>query len=204
MNLQRLLRLALPREKRLSSHGFTLVEAIIGMVVGIIVLGATVGFLLTQMRILGAGDLREDLHRNARYIGISLRHDVQAAGIDITTNYDFGTLAAYPGTYGDTLIVLHVPYVPSPAPPHDIDPPVGVDNPLAAGGTCGTHCIDVIKDNGQQLELVQGDLARMQIGNTRRLILIEKISTTSATSVALTYTAHDTILRKPAGLTAGL
>jgi hypothetical protein len=204
MNSQRLLRLALPRDNRLSSEGFTLVEALIGMMVGILVLGATVGFLLTQMRTLGAGDVREDLHRNARYIGVSLRHDVQAAGIEMKTTHDFGTMAAYPGTYGDTLIVLHVPYVPSPAPPHDIDPPAGTDNPLPAGGTCGTNCIDVTKESGVQLELVQGDLARMQIGSTRRFILIEKIVATNDTSVALTFTAHDTILRKPAGLTGGL
>ncbi|MEE9132080.1 MAG: prepilin-type N-terminal cleavage/methylation domain-containing protein [Gemmatimonadota bacterium] len=189
---------------RLARQGFTLVEALIAMTVGVIVLSAAVGFLLAQMRTLGSGDIREDLSRNSRYLGVSLRHDVQAAGIEITSTTSFGTVAAYPGTYGDTLVILHVPYVPSPAPPHDIDPPAGTDNPLAAGGTCGTYCIDVIKDANEPLELRQGDLARLQVAGTRRLILVENISTTNDTSIAITFTAHDTILRQPAGLASGL
>ncbi len=189
---------------RLRENGFTLVEALIAMTVGIIVLGAAVGFLMAQMRTLGSGDIREDLTRNARYLGVSLRHDVQAAGIEISSSTTFGTVATYPGDYGDTLVILHVPYVPSPAPPHDIDPPSGTDNPLPSGGTCGTRCIDVVKEAGVPLELEQGDLARLQVGGTRRLLLIEGISTTNDSSIAITFTAHDTILRQPAGLSGGL
>jgi hypothetical protein len=185
-------------------RGFTLVEAIVALVVGVIVLGAAVGFLLAQIRTLGSGDIREDLTRNARYIGVSLRHDVQAAGIELTSTTTFGSVATYPGLYGDTLVILHVPYVPSPASPHDIDPPAGNDNPLPPGGTCGSNCIDVIKDATTPLDLELGDLARLQVGGTRRLILIQDISATLDTSVALTFTAHDTILRQPAGLSGGL
>ena len=192
------------RTARSAQAGFTLVEALIAMIVGIVVLSAAVGFLLAQMRTLGSGDIREDLSRNARYIGISLRHDVQSAGIEIASSTTFGTVAAHPGTNGDTLMVLHVPYVPFPAPPHDIDPPAGTDNPLPAGGTCGTYCIDVIKEDSKSLELGLGDLARLQVGGTRRLILVEKVSETNDTSIAVTFTAHDTILRQPAGLSGGL
>jgi hypothetical protein len=192
------------RADRLGSRGFTLVEALIAMIVGVLVLGAAVGFLLAQVRTLGSGDIREDLQRNARYIGVSLRHDVQAAGIELASTNNFGTVAAHNGGYGDTLIVLHVPYVPFPAPPHDIDPPSGTDNPLAAGGTCGTYCIDVVKDTSLPLELRQGDLARLQVGGTRRFILVENISTTNDTSIAITFTSHDTIMHQPAGLTGGL
>jgi hypothetical protein len=191
-------------QQRFAAHGFTLLEALIAMTVGIVVLSAAVGFLLAQMRTLGSGDIREDLSRHGRYIGVSLRHDLQAAGNELSSTTTFGTLAAYPGTYGDTLVVLHVPYVPFPAPPHDIDPPIGTDNPLAAGGTCGTYCIDVIKDASLPLELRQGDLARLQVGATRRLILVQSISTTNDTSLAVTFTAHDTILHQPAGLSEGL
>ena len=193
-----------PSKISMRSSGFTLAELLIAMTVGTIVLSAAIGFLLAQMRTLGGGDIREDLSRNSRYVGVSLRHDLQAAGIEISSSNTFGTVAAFPGTSGDTLLVLHVPYVPSPAPPHDLDPPVGTDNPLAAGGTCGTNCVDVLIDANQPLELGLGDLARLQVGATRRLILIEDISTTNDTSVALSFTAHDTILRQPAGLTGGL
>ena len=192
------------RGERLPRDGFTLVEALVAMTIGVIVLGAAVGFLMAQMRTLGSGDIREDLSRNARYLGVSLRHDVQAAGIEISSSTTFGTVAAYPGTTGDTLVILHVPYVPSPAPPHDIDPPAGVDNPLSPGGTCGTYCVDVVKDASAPLELEQGDLARLQVAGTRRLLLINSISTTNDTSIAITFTAHDTILRQPAGLTDNL
>ena len=189
---------------RLSRGGFTLVEAIIAMLVGVLILSAAVAFLLTQMRTLEGGDIREDLARNARYIGISLRHDVQSAGIELASTTSFGSVAAYPGTDGDTLIILHVPYLPNPAPPHDIDPPPGPDNPLPAGGTCGANCIDVVKDTMPPLELEVGDLARLQVGATRRLILLEKVAVTNDTSVALGFTTHDTILQQPAGLTGGL
>ena len=192
------------RSVHFARDGFTLVEALIAMTVGVIVLGAAVGFLMGQMRTLGSGDIREDLSRNSRYLGVSLRHDVQAAGIEISSTTHFGTVAVHPGGSGDTLVVLHVPYVPSPAPPHDIDPPAGTDNPLSPGGTCGTYCIDVVKEAGAPLELKQGDLARLQIGSTRRLLLIEGISATNDTSIAITFTAHDTILRQPAGLSGSL
>jgi hypothetical protein len=186
------------------ARGFTLVEAIIALLIGLIVLGAAVGFLLAQMRTLGSGDAREDLARNARYIGVSLRHDLQAAGVELESTTTFGSVAVFPGAYGDTLVILHVPYDPSPAPPHDIDPPPGTDNPLPSGGTCGARCIDVKKDAAVPLEIGIGDLARLQVSGERRLILIENVTLTNDTSVALTFTAHDTILRQPAGLSGGL
>ncbi len=185
-------------------NGFTLVEAIVATVLSVVVLSAAVSFLLTQFRTLGGGDIREDMTRNARYIGVSLRHDVQSAGIEIASTSDLGTVAVHPGTYGDTLVLLHVPYLPAPAPPHPIDPPPGTDNPLAPGGTCGANCIDVVKDANVPLELGLGDLARLQVAGTRRLIIVENITTTNDTSIAVTFASHDTILRQPAGLTGGL
>ncbi len=185
-------------------NGFTLVEAIVATVLSVVVLSAAVGFLMTQLRTLGGGDVREDMSRNARYIGVSLRHDVQAAGIEIASTSELGTVAAYPGTHGDTLAILHVPYSPFDAPPHAIDPPAGTDNPLPPGGTCGASCVDVVKDATAPLELSVGDLARLQVAGTRRLIMVENISVTNDTSIAITFAAHDTILRQPAGLTGGL
>lgn len=187
-----------------SPNGFTLIEAIVATVLSVVVLSAAVSFLTTQLRTLGGGDIREDLTRNARYLGVSLRHDVQAAGIEITSTSDLGTVAVHPGTYGDTLVLLHVPFLPTPAPPHAIDPPAGTDNPLAPGGTCGSECIDVVKSASVPLELALGDLARLQVAGTRRLILVQNITTNNDTSIAVTFAPHDTILRQPAGLTGGL
>jgi hypothetical protein len=62
----------------------------------------------------------------------------------------------------------------------------------------------VLKDPVEPLELEVGDLARLQVLETRRLILIESINVTSDTSVELEFTDAAAILRQSAGLTGGL
>ena len=171
---------------------------------GAIVVSAAVGYLIREMRTLAGSDLRRSLARNGRYVGVSLRHDVQRAGIEIETTTSFGTVAVWPGSQGDTLVVLHVPYAPSAAPPHVLVPPAGGGNPLPPGGTCGPRCIEVVKDADAPLELEVGDLARLQVLETRHLILIDVINVTSDTSVELEFTDATSILRQPAGLTGGL
>ena len=79
-------------------------------------------------------------NRNARYIAISLRHDIQKAGVDIDSNITFGTVATWAGTYGDTLLILHVPYLPEPAPLHSLIPPTGTDDPSTGIENCPTCC----------------------------------------------------------------
>lgn len=185
-------------------RGFTLVELLIGMTLGLLVLGVAVAFLMTQLRTLEGSDIREDVTRNGRYVSVALRRDVQKAGILIESTTSFGTVAAWPGTNGDTLVVLRVPHLPAAAPPHNIDPPSGTDNPLPIGGTCGERCIDIVKSSSGQLELEVGDLARLQVGASRRLILVEDISQNNDTSVAVSWTAADTLLRREAGLSGGL
>ena len=189
---------------RLPRRGFSLVELIIALSLGVIVLGAAIGYLIREMRNLAGGDLRQSVSRNGRYVGNSLRHDLQQAGIAIKSTTTFGTVATWSGTQGDTLVVLYVPYNPTVAPAHPLLPPPGVDNPLPSGGTCGPYCVDVAKDPAVPLELQVGDLARLQVLDTRRLILIEDIVETSDTSVAVTFTQAPLILRRTAGLDGDL
>lgn len=189
---------------RLSRHGFTVLELLVAMAVGVVVITAVFAFLLVQIRSLEGSDVREELSRNGRYLGISLRHDVQAAGIELLSTTSFSSLAAFPGDPGDTLMILHVPYVPSPAPPHDLLPPTGTDNPLPVGGTCGMTCLDLAYDPGRPLELRAGDLARLQVAGTRRLLLLNQVSVTGDSSLAVTFTAHENLLRQPAGLSNDL
>lgn len=179
-------------------------ELLVALTMGAIVVSAAVGYLIREMRTLAGSDLRRSLARNGRYVGVSLRHDVQRAGIEIETTTSFGTVAVWPGSQGDTLVVLHVPYAPSAAPPHVLVPPAGGGNPLPPGGTCGPRCIEVVKDADAPLELEVGDLARLQVLETRHLILIDVINVTSDTSVELEFTDATSILRQPAGLTGGL
>jgi prepilin-type N-terminal cleavage/methylation domain-containing protein len=190
--------------RQLARLGYTLVELLIALTIGAFVLSAAISFLITQLRTLEGSDIRDEVARNARYIGIALRRDVQTAGIEITSTTLFGTLAVWSGSPGDTLAILHVPSNPEPAPPHDIVPEPGTDNPLPPGGTCGERCIDVLTDPEVPLELQVGDLARLQVAEERRLILIENIEDTSDTSVAITWNDADSLLRQPAGLTGGL
>ncbi len=187
-----------------AASGYTLVELLIALTIGTFVLSAAISFLITQLRTLEGSDIRDEVARNARYIGIALRRDVQTAGNEITSTPRFGSTAVWPGTPGDTLVLLHVPFLPEPAPAHRIAPEHGTDNPLPPGGTCGDNCIDLLKDADAPLELGVGDLARLQVGEERRLILIEDIEETSDTSVAVTWTDADTLLRQPAGLAGGL
>ncbi len=193
-------------DRRLARRGFTFIELIIALVLGVLVLAAAIGFVIREMRNLAGSEIRQGLSRNGRYVGISLRHDIQRAGIEIASTESFGTVAVWPGAYGDTLVILHVPYTPNLAPPHSLIPPAGNDNPLPPGGTCGATCVEVIKlpDGVAPLELQPGDLARVQIPGQRQLILIEQLDVTSDTSVKVTFTTIDTVLHQPASLTAGM
>ena len=127
-------------------RGFTFVELIVALSLGAVVLAGAIGYMIREMRTLTGNEIRNSLARNGRYVGVSLRHDLQKAGIEIASTTDFGTVNVWAGMVGDTLVILHVPYVPEMAPPHPIQPPSGVGNPLPAGGTCGARCIEVVKD----------------------------------------------------------
>lgn len=191
------------RLQRSALKGFTFIELIIALALGVIVLAAAVGFVIREMRNVAGSEIRQALSRNGRFIGISLRHDVQRAGVGISSTTTFGTVAVWPGTYGDTLVILNVPYTPDVAPAHSLIPPPGNDNPLPAGGTCGERCLDVVREN-MPLELQPGDLARLQVPGALHLILIEQIDITSDTSAQVTFTSIDTVLSQPASMTGGL
>ena len=188
---------------RKGARGFTFVELIVALSLGAIVLAGAIGYMIREMRTLTGNDIRHSLARNGRYVGVSLRHDLQKAGIEIESTTDFGTVNVWAGAVGDTLVILHVPYVPELAPPHPIQPPASGGNPLPPGGTCGALCIEVVKDT-TPLELAVGDLARLQILETRRLVLIDDLTETSDTSVEVRFTDASEILRQPAGFAGGV
>lgn len=194
------------KSRRVARRGFTFIELMVALALGVLVLAAAVGFVIREMRNLAGSEIRQSLSRNGRYIGVSLRHDVQRAGIEISSSSSFGTVAVWPGTNGDTLVVLHVPYIPDLAPPHSLIPPTGTDNPLPPGGTCGSNCLDLAKVPAavMPLELRAGDLARVQIPGQRQLLLVEQVDVTSDSTFQLTFTAIDTVLNQPASLTGGM
>ncbi len=181
-----------------SRKGFTLVELLISLVISVAVMVASLSFALAAFRGSEGNSLREEVYRNARFIGMSLDRDIQSTGVGIESEMRFGTLS----TFGDTLLVLHIPWDPD-AYPYLIDPPAGVNNPLDPGGTCGTVCIDLNKDPNGNFDLQPGDIARLQINSERRIILVTGIVDYGAT-VALTFAAAPTLLHFEAGLSGGV
>lgn len=181
------------------SRGFTLIEVILALVVGLIIVSAALSFVVTTYRTVGGNEVREEVYRNARFIGMALERDLQLTGVAVNSTPSFGTLA----TWNDTMVILRVPYTPNEAPPHSLVPPAGTNNPLNPGGTCGTYCINVAKSLGPTFDLAPGDLARLQVKDERRLILVTSV-TNKGTSMAIEFTNADTLLHHAAGLTGGL
>ncbi len=155
---------ALARRRR----GFTIVELLISLIVSLVVVSSATAFAVTSWESRRGWTIRESVDRNARYVGMSLARDVQEAGIDIESTPVFGTL----GTFGDTISVISVPYEPEAAPTYRFDSMDGdTVNPLPPGGNCGQTCLTFMKEDGT-FNLQTGDLARLQINGTRRLLMV--------------------------------
>lgn len=193
-----------PAAVRRGRAGFTVIELIIALTLGTIVLGAAVAYLIREIRSLAGNELRQSVARNGRYIGVSLRHDVQRAGVGIESTTEFGTVAIRDGGLADTLILLHVPYTPEVSGPHALVPPTGTTNPLPPGGTCGARCVDVFRDAAETFDLQPGDLARLQVVGTRRLIQVESVELSSDSTARMTFSDASSLLGWPAGLSGGL
>ena len=182
-----------------SREGFTLIELLLSTVLAVVVMGASLSFAMAAFRGSEANTLREEVYRNARFIGMSLGRDIQSTGVDIVSEIRFGTLS----TFNDTLALLYVPWEPTSAFPYVIDPPSGTNNPLDPGGTCGPNCIDLNKDPSLQFDIVPGDIARLQINTERRVILVTDVRSMGNT-VELTFSAAPTLLHLEAGLSGGV
>ena len=182
-----------------SPEGFTLIELLLSVVLSVVIMSASLGFALTTFRGSEGNQLREEVYRNARFIGMALERDVQTTGVGIASEIRFGTLT----TFADTLVVLHVPWTPTDAFPYVIDPPAGVNNPLDPGGTCGPSCIDLSAGPGNSFDLVPGDMARLQVNSERRVILITDVKKTGNT-YEVTFASAPTLLHYEAALSGGL
>ncbi|MGH7487438.1 MAG: PilW family protein, partial [bacterium] len=130
------------RRRRLGSEGgFTLIELMLAVVIGVIVMIAATGLALVTGRSLAGSRLRDGISRNARFMGLSMQRDLQEAGVGMSSSATFGTV----GVWSDTVIILRQVYSAAGAAPRQyaLVPPAGINNPLAAGGTCGATCLDL-------------------------------------------------------------
>jgi len=130
---------------------------------------------------------------------MSLERDAQITGIGIASDVRLGTLS----TFNDTLVMLHIPWLPTEPYPYELSPPPGVDNPLPAGGTCGATCIDLSKAPDGTFDLKAGDLARLQILTERRVILVTQVQDHGST-VSLKFSADTTLLHYEGAFKGGV
>ncbi len=164
--------------------GFTLVELMIAMIVGLVVLAAATSVVASTWRGIAGGRTREGLERNARFINEALNRDLSETGVGIASSVMFGSLSAR----NDTIVILSVPYVnDTVASPHTFQ--YG-GAPLApATGSCGTYCVDV---DTVDWDLAANDLALLQANNERRLVQVTSVALSGA--IASVTFRSDTIL----------
>jgi prepilin-type N-terminal cleavage/methylation domain-containing protein len=176
---------------RLRSHaGFTLLELLIALTVGLVVLtAATKMAAMTWVGVRGLS-IRDDITRNARYVGLSLQRDVQETGVELSSTVDFGSLA----TFSDTVLMLRVPYGPTASNQY----PLSTAN--FATGVCGPTCVE-IQTGGAAPDIASGDLARIQASNTRRLVYVTAVAAVNG-GYQIQFTNNANLLHHSAGIAA--
>lgn len=184
---------------RRARGGFTLIEMMIAMVIGVIVLTASTSLVQDTMRSLAGVQLRDGIDRNARFIGIALQRDVQETGVGLQSLFDFGTLA----TYGDTVSVLSVPYFVIAGQPDRPAEAYGMSFtlPLVVGaGNCGLRCIEVVRDTAP-FQIQDGDLAYVQLSATvRRLIHVTSVTFPAADRARINFSGSNRLFGHAAGI----
>lgn len=179
-------------------RGYTLIELLIVTVLSVVIMGASLTFVISTIQSSEGGALRQEVYRNARFIGMSLERDAQSTGIGIVSDIRLGTLS----TFNDTLVMLYVPWLPTEAYPYEIDPPSGT-GPLPPGGTCGATCIDLLKAPDGTFDIAPGDLALLQINAERRVILATMVKVLG-TTVELTFSPDTALFHYESGLKGGV
>ena len=180
-------------------HGFTLIELLFSLVLGLVVTSSALAFALGVFRNIEGDKVREEIYRNARFIGMSLGRDIQMTGVGMASLPRLGSVS----TFDDTLAILYVPFDPTEAPAHDILTPLLSTNPLPPGGTCGTRCIEFEMDPGGNFALQPGDLARLQVNTERRLLIVESV-TDRVAYFELDFLTDTVVLGFEAALSGGL
>ncbi len=177
-------------------RGFTMVELVVALVIGVMIMLSATTFAITTVRSVEANRHREGVHRNARFVGLSLERDFQGTGVGLSSTTTVGALFVR----SDTVVILSASFYPAESKPLDLDPPAGTDNPLPPGGTCGARCLDLTSND---FDLEVGDLARLQANDQRRLILIESATKKGGNKWAVTFTDATEIAGQWAGFTDG-
>lgn len=182
-------------------RGFTLVELIAAMTIGLLILGAASSFAINTWRTQSRGQAGEDTTRRARYLGTSLQRDIGEVGVLVPSRPAFGTV----NLFNDTLALIRVPTRDTV-----ISPTYLVRNlsplPAVGAGTCGTDCLDIGKRGGR-VEIQTGEVFLLNVpGNIYRLLLATAVtdanpSDTNATVRITFQNSLDSLFHWPARLT---
>ncbi len=175
--------------------GFTIAELLLSMTIGLTVIVSAGAFASASWKTRRGWTVRESVDRNARFLGLSITRDVQEAGIAIESTPTFGSL----GTFNDTLSVLSVPYTPAEAPVYTIYDDGDTLPNYPPGGNCGATCIEFLKQ-GSSIALSSGDLTRLQVGTSRRLLLLTSVNDQGNGRFRVTFLDNKLLLGRQSGL----
>lgn len=180
---------------RHSRRGFTLVEVVISMTIGMVIIASATAFALSSWKTRRSWTVRESVDRGARFVGLSIARDVQEAGIAMVGTPVFSAL----GAVGDTVSVLSVPFDPVEAPVYPVFDDGDTLPNYPPGGTCGATCIDFKKVNGTY-DVKAGDLVRLQVGTTRRLLLLTSVTNQGSGLFRVQFLPATRLVNRDAGL----
>lgn len=178
-----------------SRRGFSLTEVLISLTLAMVVVSSATAFAVQSWQTRRGWTVRETVDRDARFVGLSIARDVQEAGIAITSTPVFASM----DTYGDTLSILSVPYQPAEAPVYPIYNDGDTLPTYPAGGTCGATCIDFQKVGGTYA-LAAGDLIKLQVANTRRLLLLTSVANGAGNLFRIQFLPVSKLVNRPSGL----
>lgn len=181
-----------PRPAR---RGFSLTEVLISLTLATVVLSTATAFAVQSWQTRRGWTVRETVDRDARFVGLSIARDVQEAGIAITSTPVFASIDGV----GDTLSILSVPYTPTEAPVYPIYDDGDTLPTYPPGGTCGATCIEFQTVNGTAA-LGAGDLVRLQVANTRRVLLLTSVASSAAGRFQVQFLPVNTLINRPSGL----
>ncbi len=150
-----------------SERGFTLIETLIGLVVTLIVVTATLGLLDTQRESNRTTRVRSEVQQNARYALDMITRDLMEAGQGMDPNAVFGVVAASDGgsTNPDTLYAIFA----DPATPIHVlkAPAVGEEKTVIK---VKISCGDPVDD------LAEGDLVYLASGSARGVARVNALT----------------------------
>lgn len=153
--------------------GFSLVELLAAMTIGLLVLGAATSFAVNAWVTQSRSQASEDTTRRGRYIAMSLQRDVGEVGMLVPSSPRFGALVVN----GDTIGMLRVPTRDTALPPAYLLRWNAASPPPAGTGTCGANCLDVRKRSGR-VDIAPGDVFLIRDDGTgsQRVLLASSVN----------------------------